>query len=174
MLPFADAKRASPKGGRGRKPWNPALHPKGAGGRFIPTAERIDAATAKAGRNVTEHVRFSRVYRASAIRPFAKVDVRNYNYSVSNQAVSHTLKKHGNPITEAKRGHLAVTKADFRLLPSTVKTGQVRAPDPHGSPHERFVVVNEIAGVGYHAVFEVKTGKKRLELWTLRKKKGAW
>jgi len=120
------------------------------------------------------HVEFAAVARPSWIARLTGKNVRGFKYSVSNQAIRHTLKNHGNAKVEAARGQLAVTPDDFRQLPAIVRTGALRSAGPHRSPHQRVVVTNEIEGLGYYAVFEVKTGKERLELWTMRKKVGAW
>ena len=41
------------------------------------------------------------------------IDVKDFTISIDSFSISHTLKKHGNPITEASRGQIAVTKSDF-------------------------------------------------------------
>lgn len=41
------------------------------------------------------------------------VDVRGYWVSLDNYGILHTLENHGNPISEAKRGQIAVEKEDF-------------------------------------------------------------
>ena len=41
------------------------------------------------------------------------IDITDFTISIDSFSISHTLKKHGNPITEASRGQIAVTKSDF-------------------------------------------------------------
>lgn len=88
--------------------------------------------------------------------------------------MAHTLKNHGNPVTEGKRGQLAVMPSDFALLPQIIQSGSYRHPEAHRGFHPRIVVTSEINGIGYHYVAEIRTGKKRFDMVSLRKKKGSW
>lgn len=47
-------------------------------------------------------------------------DYTNYCISIDNYSVKHTLEKHGNPIKEAKRGQVHITKEDFMLIPEII------------------------------------------------------
>nr|WP_281040667.1 hypothetical protein [Rhizobium ruizarguesonis] len=102
------------------------------------------------------------------------VDLRGFRHAVSNQSISHTLKNHGNPNVEGPRGQIAVTLKDFEKLPQIVRSGEVHAPEPHRSSLPRFVIKAEIDGIGYHYVGDVKAGKRRLDMVSLRMKKGSW
>lgn len=42
-----------------------------------------------------------------------KIDVSNHWVCIDNFGISHTLEHHGNPISEGKRGQIAVEKEDF-------------------------------------------------------------
>ncbi|MBX5021213.1 PBECR3 domain-containing polyvalent protein [Rhizobium lentis] len=117
---------------------------------------------------------FATVAKPGAISKVTGVDVRGFRHAVSNQSISHTLKRHGNPKVEAPRGQIAVTPKDFEKLPQIVRLGTVHAPEPHKSLLPRFVIKAEIDGIGYHYVGDVKAGKRRLDMVSLRMKKGSW
>lgn len=170
--PFEDARKRRSRGSQ--KAFDPAKHPRGGDGRFVPTSESIGQAGRLAGQNATVHVEFAAVVRPGAIKKVTGVDVRGFRHSVSNQSISHTLKNHGNPKVETPRGQIAVTAADFEKLPQIIKSGVIHPPEPHKSTLPRFVIKAEIDGIGYHYVGDVKAGKRRLDMVSLRKKKGSW
>lgn len=41
------------------------------------------------------------------------INVEGFSIAIDNYSITHTLLKHGNPIKEALRGQIAVTKLDF-------------------------------------------------------------
>ncbi len=41
------------------------------------------------------------------------IDIYNHWITIDNYGIEHTLKQHGNPIIEAKRGQIAIVKEDF-------------------------------------------------------------
>jgi hypothetical protein len=64
---------------------------------------------------------------AKIIKEKTDIDVENYWICIDNYGIIHTLENHGNPISEAKRGQIAVEKNDFIkmievcLEPDTIK-----------------------------------------------------
>ncbi len=52
-------------------------------------------------------------YLAKLVYEAIKIDIANYVITIDNFGISHTLLQHGNPITEAKRGQVAIEKVDF-------------------------------------------------------------
>ncbi|PDS26734.1 PBECR3 domain-containing polyvalent protein [Flavobacterium branchiophilum] len=52
-------------------------------------------------------------YLAKLVYEATKIDIANYVITIDNFGISHTLLQHGNPITEAKRGQVAIEKEDF-------------------------------------------------------------
>jgi hypothetical protein len=64
---------------------------------------------------------------ANTIKEKTDIDLENYWICIDNYGIIHTLENHGNPISEAKRGQIAVEKDDFLkmievcLNPDTVK-----------------------------------------------------
>lgn len=50
---------------------------------------------------------------AKTIKKKAAIDIEDYWVCIDNYGIIHTLENHGNPISEAKRGQIAVEKEDF-------------------------------------------------------------
>jgi hypothetical protein len=44
------------------------------------------------------------------------VDVEGFSVAIDNYGISHTILNHGNPLKEALRGQIAVTKSDFTKI----------------------------------------------------------
>ena len=44
------------------------------------------------------------------------IDIRNHWVCIDNFGILHTLEQHGNPLSEARRGQIAVEKEDFVKL----------------------------------------------------------
>ena len=42
-----------------------------------------------------------------------KIDISNHLITIDNYGIIHTLQQHSNPITEAKRGQVAIEREDF-------------------------------------------------------------
>jgi len=57
---------------------------------------------------------------ANRIKEKTELDFSGYYISIDNYSIKHTLEKHGNPITEAKRGQINISKEDFFLLPEII------------------------------------------------------
>jgi hypothetical protein len=52
-------------------------------------------------------------YLAKLVLEVINIDIANYMITIDNYGISHTLLQHGNPISEAKRGQVAIEKEDF-------------------------------------------------------------
>ncbi len=52
-------------------------------------------------------------YLSQMVLTATNIDVANYMITIDNFGISHTLLQHGNPISEAKRGQVAIEKEDF-------------------------------------------------------------
>jgi hypothetical protein len=50
----------------------------------------------------------------------AGLDLDGLTHEVSNYFKSHSLNRHGNPVTEQRLGQIAVTEADFSLIPDII------------------------------------------------------
>jgi phage-Barnase-EndoU-ColicinE5/D-RelE like nuclease3 len=53
---------------------------------------------------------------AKQILEATKIDVTGFWVCIDNFGILHTLESHGNPVSEAKRGQIAVEKIDFVKL----------------------------------------------------------
>jgi hypothetical protein len=52
-------------------------------------------------------------YLVKLVFEVTTIDIANYMITIDNYGISHTLLQHGNPISEAKRGQVAIEKEDF-------------------------------------------------------------
>lgn len=52
-------------------------------------------------------------YLAKMVFEATAIDIGNHWISIDNFGIIHTLQQHSNPITEAKRGQIAIEKDDF-------------------------------------------------------------
>lgn len=53
---------------------------------------------------------------AEKIKQATEMDVSNHWVCIDNFGILHTLEQHGNPISEAKRGQIAIEKEDFFMM----------------------------------------------------------
>lgn len=49
------------------------------------------------------------------------INVEGFSIAIDNYSITHTLLKHGNPIKEALRGQIAVTKLDFIKIVEVIR-----------------------------------------------------
>lgn len=116
-----------------------------------------------------------RVENATLILEHAGLNVAGFTRILDNYGVRHTLKQHGDPDQEAKRGQIAVTLDDF------AKIGQITADPDHvfadGTNkigRQVIVFMKVIDGIGYRHVEELRGKHKLVATDSLRKKIGAW
>ena len=50
---------------------------------------------------------------AQKVFEITNIDISNHWITIDNYGITHTLLQHGNPISEAKRGQIAIEKDDF-------------------------------------------------------------
>lgn len=112
---------------------------------------------------------------AAAIHDKTGFRLDGYAHAVDNYAIRHTIRKHGNPDTEAKRGQIAVTLKDFALIGKiTSAPDHVFADGKSGTGRDVIVFTKVINGIGYRYVGEIRPGRKQVAMDSMRKKKGAW
>ena len=102
-------------------------------------------------------------------------NLAGYTRALDNYGVCHTMKQHGDPARELKRGQLAVTLEDFGLIPlitgepvNVYKDGKKRIG------RDVIVFVKLICGIGYRHVEEMRGKHKLVATDSMPKKKGAW
>lgn len=52
-------------------------------------------------------------YLVKMVFETTEIDISNHWITIDNYGIIHTLQQHSNPITEAKRGQIAIEKEDF-------------------------------------------------------------
>jgi hypothetical protein len=127
------------------------------------------AAFGLAGQNTVAHVEFASVRRPGELSHLVGVDVRGFKHAVSNQAMAHTIAKHG-VLSEATRGQKVVTPADFAKLPQIVGSGRYQPAEPRKFGPPRVQVVAEVEGDRFYYVGEVRRAKKRIDMITMWKR----
>jgi D-3-phosphoglycerate dehydrogenase len=86
-------------------------------------------------------------------------------------SIRHTMKRHGNALTESQRGQVAVREQDFELIPVIVtQFDRIYAGTPNARGLETIIYEKQIEDLFYY-VEEVRLGRKKLCLNTLYKRK---
>lgn len=81
----------------------------------------------------------------------------------------HIQGEHGDVGSEAPRGQVAVSAADYGLLPQILNAPDVIEPDGSSDVGRSVIrIIKTIAGRRYTAVFELRTKRKMLALQSLR------
>lgn len=98
------------------------------------------------------------------------LDLNGYRHVIDSSAVRHIFNKHSNPLTEVKRGQIAVTESDFSRIPE-ILTSPDRIIYAGTNRIGRDVIIYEkrFNGVTYY-VEEVRTGRKVTALQTMDKR----
>ena len=135
-------------------------------------AEFIHAAIAgQAGSAHIYEVSTVSTAHAQIIQSRTSIDVVGFKHILDDGAVRHTLKRHGNPAKEAQRGQIAVTPADFTLIPLIVSEFDSVRYGGKNKIGREVIVFRKAIGDAYFYVAEVRTGRKRLAMQTMYKRK---
>jgi len=95
----------------------------------------------------------------------------NFTRTIDKSQIEHTLKKHGDNVTEEQRGNIAVSKDDIKNYLDIVHSADIKKYGYNDS--NKPVVVSGKQVNGYFVVVEeVRTGKSDLAFFTMRKTKG--
>lgn len=159
-LPFGDA-------------YNPN-QPRDRYGRW--TATGLNGAIAAAGQNTRVLHDLGPPTEAEELLRQHGVDPTGYRRVVTNHAVSHAFKQHGDPIVEAARGQVAIVRTDFRRIPTIVAranaantiTWQGRL---NGRKPPRLVYEAVIGRHRYTYIEHVRTGQRQVALLTLYRRR---
>lgn len=169
VRPF-DTRRRKHGGHLGpRKGFDPN-QPRGGDGRWIPMGRRLEAASAKAGKNEIVHVAFGTVRRPAELSRLVGEDVRGFRHAASNQAMRHALEQHGNAAKEAARGQKAISAQDFQRLPEIVRTGTYHPAEQRPFGPRRVEVRAQVGDDRYTYVAEVRRRQRRMDMVTMWKK----
>ncbi len=108
--------------------------------------------------------------QADAIQQAAAIDVTGYEFVIDKSAVKHAFKQHGNSITEANRGQIAITTDDFIQIPAILATGEISYAGKNKIGRDVIDFEADLAYI-YHCLMEIRTGRKQLAFATLYKRK---
>ncbi|MGQ0622582.1 MAG: phage minor head protein [Panacagrimonas sp.] len=115
------------------------------------------------------------VKNAALIREKTGFDLTGFTRQLDNYGVRHTLREHGDPKLEWKRGQIAVTLDDFSLLTTIMDFfDEVRHDGKNKVGRDVLVFSKLIDGVGYWHAAEIRDGKHLVVTDSLRKKAGSW
>lgn len=110
--------------------------------------------------------------KISAITGIDKLVNELYDWALDPYAVRHIHNQHGDVSVEARRGQIAVSADDYRLLPRIINDAR-RIEDAGVTDTGRRAIelIHDIDGVEYHAVFEVLPKRRMVALKTMYKRK---
>lgn len=109
---------------------------------------------------------------ATEIARVAGFPVTGFVVVLENGTARHTLRRHGDPAAESKRGQLAVTEDDLaRMAQLLCEFDSVEAADPtkQGTPQARFR--KRIGAVDYEVFAEVRRAAKQIAFKTMMKRR---
>lgn len=116
-----------------------------------------------------------RVQNAALILEKTGLNVVGFTRILDNYGVRHTLKQHGDPVKEAKRGQIAVTLEDFgKIGLVTTEPDDIFSDGTNKIGRQVVVFVKLIDGIGYRHVEELRGKHKLVATDSMRKKNGAW
>lgn len=119
------------------------------------------------GENVAHHERLFKVERPAELSRILGEDASRLQHAVSNQSLTHALRQHGNEAIERARGQVAITRADFRVIPQVLRTGSYYPSDRRRG----FVEIRAvIEGRTYVYQARVRRGPRRLDMVTMWKR----
>lgn len=99
-------------------------------------------------------------------------DLTDFERTIDNYSIKHTLKKHGNAKTESKRGQIAVEEQDFENIPEIVANADtILSNEKNDLGNTLIKYVKDLFSTNYFYVEEIRTGKKQVNLQTLYKRK---
>lgn len=104
----------------------------------------------------------------------AGFDLLGFRHVVDNFALQHTLRKHGNPMTEAARGQIAVAPETFEFI-SLIVSKYDRLQYEFVKNRHSFLFEKMIGDRVCHYIAEIRVGRKKQicaqSLWIRKTKK---
>ena len=114
------------------------------------------------------------VRHAAAIARAAGFPVTKFSVVIENGTARHTMRHHGDPAAEAKRGQLAVTEDDLTRVPQLLcefDSVEPAAPTKQGAVQVR--LRKRIGTVDYEVFAEVRRSAKQVAFKTMMKRRAA-
>ena len=96
------------------------------------------------------------------------IQLTNYRFSIDVYAIKHIIKNHGIPEIEIPKGQVAITDADFNLIPEILQNPDLVFYDGQNKLGKDVFQFQKIIGDKYVIIKEVRTGKKQLALNSMR------
>lgn len=128
-------------------------------------------ATSPATSTVEVHV-IGPVRNAAAIARAAGFPVTGFTVVIENGTARHTMRHHGNPTAEAKRGQLAVTEDDLARSPQLLcEFDTVEPADPTKQGTVQVRLRKRIGTVDYEVFAEVRRSAKQIAFKTMVKRR---
>lgn len=108
---------------------------------------------------------------ASQIKKETGLDVKGWTHGIDEAAVRHIIKRHGDPVKEAKMGQIAVTKQDIEQIETVINS-----PDSveYGGINDRgneTLIIKKTLGDKTICIQELRTGNKKLSVVSMYIKK---
>lgn len=104
------------------------------------------------------------------IKELFGIDLSNYNLCLSIDAFLHVIKKHGDLISEIKRGQIAVDIEDFELIPLIVTKHDAIILSSKELKNN-IIFIKEINKLVYYLITVVSKRRHNLEVKTMYKAK---
>jgi hypothetical protein len=99
-------------------------------------------------------------------------DLRNYKHNLDLYGVRHTFNRHGNEVSESKRGQIAITDSDIKRIPEIIYNyDKVEFSGKNKIGRETIIYTKQIEDGIIVYVEEIRSGRKRLTLNSMRKYK---
>lgn len=119
-----------------------------------------------------QHAPLADVESADTITRLTGVDVRGFKFSVSNYAMQHALRQHGDAAREAARGQSAITTTDFGHLPMIVRAGRIGLPGamPRNKGPQRLRLDAEVGNWSYTVIAQINARQRRIDVVTMWKR----
>lgn len=112
------------------------------------------------------------VRNAAAIARAAGFPVIGFMVVIENGTARHTMRHHGNPAAEAKRGQLAVLEDDLARTPQLLcEFDSVEPAEPTKQGAVQIRLLKQIGGVDYEVFAEVRRSAKQVAFKTMLKRR---
>ncbi|UZA02094.1 PLxRFG domain-containing protein [Moraxella bovis] len=103
---------------------------------------------------------------AQKIQALTGIDVVGFDIGIDESSIRHTLKEHGDEVSERKRGQTAIVEQDFGLVADIVNNAdEIKKGDVDNT-----LIFEKKLGNTYVVVQELRIGKRKLSLKTMYKK----
>lgn len=111
------------------------------------------------------------VQNAAAISQAVGFPVVGFSLVLENGTARHTLRHHGDPATEAKRGQMAVGEADLALMGQILSEfDRVEPADPTKQGAAQVRLHKTFGAIGYEVYAEVRRSAEQLAFKTMIKR----